>query len=290
MNAEDPCAIYQKMFKTRPSQLGSRIWLWTAVLAPFLIVLTASRLLMFLVFNLIFVLCPGRYRDLLFRSDWVYRTVLFLTTGLIVQQEMPLHWRPASSSLFVINHHGVCDIFLLAAFERLGVTSLVVSYPADFYARLGRWFFFFYTRCEILNASQQRLIVERARRGHLAVFPEGAGKKAPVIFSFHPGLFRFVDWVEPCAVSYRFALPYLNAYGVDLPWHKSVAALLLMLTPWTVLTIRLLPPLACSRDTYREVARTSRDLIARAAGYEVVDFLFDQATFDACVKAVDKPR
>jgi len=103
------------------------------------------------------------------------------------------------------------------------------------------------------------------------------------VLKFQPAIFRLYNEAAPFAVSFKFAIPLLDAYGVDLPWHKFACFLLLILTPWTVLTVRELPPLRFDRGDPVQAAERCRDAIAKAAGYRALDFLFEKRLFDVFV-------
>lgn len=182
-----------------------------------------------------------------------------------------------------MNHHGSQDIVLFHFFQRIGVTRLVVSYTPDFYARMRRWFFFVDHDFDVVPVLQRRELVRVGPHDVTMVFPEGAGKKGPFVLRFQPAMFRLHGEVAPFAVSFKYAIPLVDAYGVDLPWPKCACMLLLILTPWTVITVRELPTLRVDRRNLAEASLRCRDLIAKAAGYCALDLLFDQAVFDACV-------
>jgi hypothetical protein len=285
--ADSPRAAetYTRLYRTRPTSLGLPMLLVTLALLPVLLVLACIRLLTFLLINGAYLVLPrNRWRRFL-KLEWLNRLILFLCTGIIFRAP---GFDGASGScrrLVVMNHHGVQDVFLFHFLGRLGVTRLVVSYGPQFYARMRRWVFFFDHEFDLVPVSQGRKTISAGADGVTMVFPEGAGKKGPFVLNFQPSIFWLHEEVEPFAVSFKWAIPLVDAYGVDLPWHRSVCFLLLILTPWTVVTVRQLPPFRFDRSQPFKASEQCRDLIAKAAGYQAIDFLFDQRGFDACMGA-----
>jgi len=275
--------MYQRLYKTRPLSMGLPRLLLTSVLLPLLVALGGIRILFFCLFNAVYLALPARAWRLLTRPEWLYRLILFLTVGIIFRTP---GFHPSAGRrqrLVVMNHHGVQDIFLFHFIEQVGVSRLVVSYPPAFYAWARRWFFFFDHDFEIVSAAQRRKIFSAGADDVTMVFPEGAGKKGPFVLAFQPAVFRIHAQVDPFAVSYSSAFALLDTYGVDLPWHKTVCFVLMIITPWTVVTARQLPTVRTDRDHPQDTANRCRQMIAAAAGYQMVDLLFDQRAFDACV-------
>jgi hypothetical protein len=275
--------MYQRLYMTRPLSIGLPKVLLTLTLLPALFALAWVRLLNFWLFNAAYLVLPRALWRGLLRSDWLHRPILFLTTGIVFRTP-GFHGDAGSSRrLVVMNHHGVQDVFLFQFFQRIGVTRLVVSYTPDFYARMRRWVFFCDHDFDIVSVLKRRELVRAGPHDVTMVFPEGAGKKGPFVLKFQPAMFRLHGEVAPFAVSFKQAIPLLDAYGVDLPWHKFACFLLLILSPWTVVTVRQLPPLRFDRRNPAEASVRCRDVIANAAGYCALDLLFDQGAFDACV-------
>lgn len=275
--------MYRRLYMTRPLSMGLPRVLLTLALLPALSVLALVRLLFFCFFNTAYLVLPARARRLLFGSEWLYRLVLFLTVGIVFRAPSFRADNRPRKRLVVMNHHGVQDIFLFRFIQRLGATRLVVSYEPAYYARVRRWFFFFDHDFDIVSVAQRRKIINTGPNEVTMAFPEGAGKKGPFVLSFQPALFRLHEEVSPFAVSFKPAIPLMEAYGVDLPWHKSMCFVLLVLTPWTVVTVRQLPTIAYDRDRPSEAAEKCRELIAKATGYRALNFFFDQRAFDACL-------
>jgi hypothetical protein len=275
--------MYRRLYLTRPLSMGLPKVLLTLALLPVLLALAISRLLIFCLFNAAYLVLPGDLWRSLLRPLWLYRLILFLTVGIVFRTPGFDEGPGAPRRLVVMNHHGVQDVFLFHLFRRMGVTRLVASYAPDFYARMRRWIFFFDHDFHVVSVLERRKLVRASPDDVTMVFPEGAGKKGPFVLNFQPAIFRLYDEVAPFAVSVRFAIPLMDAYGVDLPWHKCACFLLLILTPWTVVTVRQIPPLRIDRRHPIEAAGRCRDLIAKAAGYCTLDLLFEQSVFDACV-------
>ncbi len=275
--------MYRRLYMTRPLSLGLSKGLITVALLPALLALALVRLSAFCFFNAAYLVLPRYLWRRLLRSDALHRLILFLTMGIFLRAPGFDGGSGSRSRLIVMNHHGVQDIFLFPLFARMGVTRLVVSFSPEFYKRMRRWIFFCDHDFAIVSALERRKIVRAGPDDVTMVFPEGAGKKGPFVLKFQPAMFRLYGEVAPVAVSFRSAIPLLDAYGVDLPWHKCACFLLLILTPWTVVTVRQIPPLRIDRRYPVEAAGRCRDLIAKAAGYCTLDFLFEQSVFDACV-------
>jgi len=114
-------------------------------------------------------------------------------------------------------------------------------------------------------------------------FPEVCGKQAPVVFTFRPELFWLFHEIRPIAISFRFALPLCLFYGEDLPLSQQITILLMMLSPWTIMTVKELPLMQSSQDSYRKVAVAARNEIVTATGYEAIDFQFDWKGYEKYV-------
>jgi hypothetical protein len=283
METPPDCRIYRAMFMARPSWLPLRDRVLVIVLSPALFPLALIRLLLFLLVNSIYLLVPRRTWRWMLRPAWVYRAILLTTVGIVLRTPGWSDRSPAGAHWVVMNHHGVQDVFLFDFMGRIGVTRLLVSYDPQFYARIRRWIFFFDHAFQVVSVKNRRAIVAARETGVTMVFPEGAGKKVPVVFSFQPAVFRIGQPIAPYAVSFRYAIPLVNAYGVDLPWHKVMAFLLFLVTPWTILTIRRKPIVAAESGGGGAAAALCRDMIADASGYQALDFHFDQAAFVQCV-------
>ncbi len=275
--------VYRRLYGTRPLSLDLPKLLCMLLLLPALMALAGGRILIFLVFNAAYLLMPRRCWRAVVAPSWVWQLILLLSFGIIFRTPAFDQARALRRRLVVMNHHGVQDVFLFHFLQRIGVTRLVVSYPPEFYAQMRRRFFFFDHDFEVIATSQRRKIVSGGPGDVTMVFPEGAGKKGPYLLQFQSAIFRLHEEVAPFAVSNQFAIPLLDFYGVDLPGHKWVCFLLLILTPWTVIAVQQLKPFRFDRAQPEKAAQECRNLIKRAIGYQEIDLLFDQKTFDTFI-------
>lgn len=285
---------YRRLYKTRPWGIG---WTRTAVtllLSPILIPLALSRALLFILFNSLFLLMPPGWRHRFTRSGLPYRIALFLSCGVLYRTNFPLgagpvdHGRdnePTGRKLIVFNHHGVCDVFLFYLFNHIGVSSLVVSYPVDYYRTMHQWVFFFDHAFHPIHHNDARQIAQTAKRTSLLLFPEGAGKKGRGVLRFNPAIYRLYSRVQPYSVRIDYALPFYDYYGLDLPLYKVACYLCIAANPWTIFTIERLTPLTYGKDEWKSAAADSRLAIAQSAHEPLIELLFNQSDYDRYVSS-----
>ncbi|MFO0699492.1 MAG: hypothetical protein U0236_09700 [Nitrospira sp.] len=283
---------YRRLYQTRPWQIGSTRIAVGLLLSPILLPLAVSRVLFFILFNGLFLLLPPGRRGFVPRAGLLCRIAMFLSCGIIYRTNFPLGGsrvdrggedETRGRQLVVFNHHGVCDIFLFPLFNQLGIASLIVSYPVDYYRTMRRWVFFFDHTFDLIHHTQVRRMILAARTSSLALFPEGAGKKGRGVLHFNPALYALYSRVQPYSVRMSYALPLYDYYGTDLPLYKVACYVCLAVSPWTIFNIERLPPIDYGRNDWASAAEASRRAIAQSANEPLLGMMFDQQDYDRYV-------